>query len=609
MLCQQHQHDTPRPGNNQATQMRRPQDWVGMPRQRAKSTFLRQRDEKDAPPANQGRYAVPTCDVDLSSPRGKKDAPPASKGQYAAPATTEREDKPPTSKDKEDAPPANKGRYAVPVTPGRDDEPTIRCFYQPPHLRKKSSTTPPAPTSYIPPHLQCPALANFTLPSTNPVMISTLTTNTMHCDISTKRATHCPAPALPMQRTTTSVLSSTRDVLAASADRSIMELDRCPAKSILAHDDAPNVYSSAQLNKAVATGYATAPAGPDASTLHNLKDFSMPSSMQIALAVPTNRNAATTDRYWARTTPVVRPLRGPDKALINIHNNPISSATRRRTTLLDATTTTSSTTAHDDLQLRSSDILRTLHLTLNKEELKTIFPHRIIERSSNPQLEPPRNTLHPDYACHLDQIMQRSLGVLNHFLQEAGSAPTFSYATSKFYNGKTFNEALYREWPARTVALSFETRLLKRIATVSEALNHFRCYEVELLGQAKADSLQEIDHAITSPMRKDAHWAQDLTDRVQAALDLVSSEDGNEPSSKSTLASTQPSTPTTLAQNPQRLLPSAATMTLSIDHTSIHGMETSACSSVQDSTLKASTNQENDTSISAGFNTSTRSDI
>jgi hypothetical protein len=159
---------------------------------------------------------------------------------------------------------------------------------------------------------------------------------------------------------------------------------------------------------------------------------------------------------------------------------------------------------------------------LNKKELKTIFPHRIIECSSNPQLEQQRITLHPDYACHLDQIMQWSLEVLNRFLQEAGSAPTFSYGASKFYNGKTFNEVLYREWPARTVALSFEMCLLKRIATVSEAIKRFKCYEAELPVQAKADSLQGIDHTITSPMREDAYWAHDLSDRVQAALDLHS---------------------------------------------------------------------------------------
>ena len=74
-------------------------------------------------PASQGRYAMPTCDVDPSLPKGEEDALPASQGQYAAPMCDVDLS---SLRGKKDAPPASKGRHATPATPGCDDESTSK---------------------------------------------------------------------------------------------------------------------------------------------------------------------------------------------------------------------------------------------------------------------------------------------------------------------------------------------------------------------------------------------------------------------------------------------------------------------------------------------------
>jgi hypothetical protein len=61
--------------------------------------------------------------------------------------------------------------------------------------------------------------------------------------------------------------------------------------------------------------------------------------------------------------------------------------------------------------------------------------------------------------------MTLSCAMLNEFLRAAGSNRTFSYGSSKYYDGQNFEEVLYREWPAQTIALSLEKRLLEQIAT------------------------------------------------------------------------------------------------------------------------------------------------
>jgi hypothetical protein len=57
--------------------------------------------------------------------------------------------------------------------------------------------------------------------------------------------------------------------------------------------------------------------------------------------------------------------------------------------------------------------------------------------------------------------MTLSSDMLNEFLQAAGSEQFFSYGTSKYYHGQTFEEVLYRNWPTQTIALSLEKSLLK----------------------------------------------------------------------------------------------------------------------------------------------------
>ena len=196
---------------------------------------------------------------------------------------------------------------------------------------------------------------------------------------------------------------------------------------------------------------------------------------------------------------------------------------------------TAATTAREHLQRRAIDVLRMLRLTLNK----TVCPRRIVEHPSDAQHKYSRFAFTQDYLHHLASIMTLSSDLLNEFLQAAGSDRTFTYGASKFYDGKTFKETLSHEWPIQTLASSFETRLLKRIATVSEAL---KCYVAEPPGQVKTDSLQGIDCTIASPMREDALWARDVMEAVQATLELACCENDEDkpPALASTTASSRP---------------------------------------------------------------------
>jgi hypothetical protein len=69
--------------------------------------------------------------------------------------------------------------------------------------------------------------------------------------------------------------------------------------------------------------------------------------------------------------------------------------------------------------------------------------------------------------------MTLSSDTLNEFLQAVGSEQSFSYGSSKYYDGQTSKEVLYRNWPAQTIALSLEKRLLKQIATAHRAISIF----------------------------------------------------------------------------------------------------------------------------------------
>ena len=110
--------------------------------------------------------------------------------------------------------------------------------------------------------------------------------------------------------------------------------------------------------------------------------------------------------------------------------------------------------------------------------------------------------------------MKRSTKTLNDSLQAAGNQLSFSYSTSKYYDGHTVEDVLLQDWPVPTIAWNVESCLLNRIATVSEAIKCFKCYVVKLPVQAKADSLQGMDHTITPPMKEDTLWASEVVELV-----------------------------------------------------------------------------------------------
>ena len=167
-----------------------------------------------------------------------------------------------------------------------------------------------------------------------------------------------------------------------------------------------------------------------------------------------------------------------------------------------------------------------LCLMLNKNDLKTVFPRRTVEYPSDAQHECSQFAFTQDYLYHLASVMTLSSNLLNEFLQATGSEQTFSYRASKFYNGETFKATLSREWPAQTIASTFEMRLLKQIATVFEAL---KCYVAKPPGQVKTDSLQGFDCTITSPMHEDTLWARGIMEAVQTTLELARHENSREP--------------------------------------------------------------------------------
>ena len=69
--------------------------------------------------------------------------------------------------------------------------------------------------------------------------------------------------------------------------------------------------------------------------------------------------------------------------------------------------------------------------------------------------------------------MTLSCNMLNEFLQAAGSNRTFTYGSSKYYEGQTFEEVLYRDWPTQTITLSLKKRLLEQIVTAHRAISTF----------------------------------------------------------------------------------------------------------------------------------------
>jgi hypothetical protein len=128
-----------------------------------------------------------------------------------------------------------------------------------------------------------------------------------------------------------------------------------------------------------------------------------------------------------------------------------------------------------------------------------------------------------------------------------------------------FEKILLLEWPAQTIALSFERRLLERIAMAYRAIQCFMLSAGEAsdrnllhlqspaFAHNSTNMLHGISLMITSPRKEDASWAGDLIDQVQAALDLASNE---RTTPMATHSSAQHSAPTARVQNPQPILTS-----------------------------------------------------
>ena len=119
------------------------------------------------------------------------------------------------------------------------------------------------------------------------------------------------------------------------------------------------------------------------------------------------------------------------------------------------------------------NVIGALQLTFNKEELKKVWLCRIEEHEPSQGSQQRRFLFNQDYVNHLHIVMALTADTLNLFLRAAGSEQTFSYGSSKYYDGQTFGDLLYREWPAQTIMLSLEKRLLEQIAAAHRAISIF----------------------------------------------------------------------------------------------------------------------------------------
>ena len=153
--------------------------------------------------------------------------------------------------------------------------------------------------------------------------------------------------------------------------------------------------------------------------------------------------------------------------------------------------------------------------------------------------------------------MTLSCDTLNEFLRAAGTERTFSYGSSKYYDGQMFEEVLYREWPAQTIALSLEKRLLEQIATAHRAISLFIANAECIPGQGMpcpvspaftdnssfakgvANTLLNPVSSITSPQQEDAAWTSEIEGKAQASCYQATSGEIRAPSRP-------PSRPTTI---------------------------------------------------------------
>src|SRR6266849_4336940 len=187
------------------------------------------------------------------------------------------------------------------------------------------------------------------------------------------------------------------------------------------------------------------------------------------------------------------------------------------------------------------DVLGALKLTFDQEEFKKVFPQRIRELKSQEGSQR-RFTFHLDYVHHLNSVMMLSADMLNIFLRAAESERSFSYGSLKYYDGKTFRNILYTEWPVPTIALSIEKRLMDRIAAAHRAINVFMSNasnkpdrgmprpalpaftDNSTFASRVMNTLRNEDSSFSSLRHEDAAWASAIEDDAQKSYHQAASE-------------------------------------------------------------------------------------
>lgn len=96
---------------------------------------------------------------------------------------------------------------------------------------------------------------------------------------------------------------------------------------------------------------------------------------------------------------------------------------------------------------KDDNLLGALDLMFDKEKMKKSFPWRIKKVDSTKWPENPAYRFNTDYASHLTVVMMLTSEALNSFLEAAENQQSFSFRASKYYEGRSFEELLYKEWP------------------------------------------------------------------------------------------------------------------------------------------------------------------
>lgn len=188
------------------------------------------------------------------------------------------------------------------------------------------------------------------------------------------------------------------------------------------------------------------------------------------------------------------------------------------------------------------NVLGALQLMFDKKRLKEIFPRRIEEVEPHEESQQKRFKFNDGYISHLTSVMTLSSETLNDFLQVAGSKRTFSYGSSKYYDNQTFDEVLHREWPAQTIALNLERRLLDRITMAHRAISIFMTNADLVPGRGMphlaspaftdnsmfafkvAGAMYGKDPIIVSLKQEDASWALETENEAQTSYYRAVSE-------------------------------------------------------------------------------------